>query len=85
MACGVPVIVSDTSVMPEVVGDAALRVPHEDVEGFTVAMHRMLTDDDLRADMIAKGKKRVLCFSWERAARETLEVYKMVADGRTTG
>jgi len=85
MACGVPVIVSDTSVMPEVVGDAALRVPHEDVEGFTVAMNRLLIDDDLRADMIAKGQKRVKCFSWERAARETLDVYQRVADGRTTG
>jgi glycosyltransferase involved in cell wall biosynthesis len=83
MACGVPVIVSNTSVMPEVVGDAALLVPHEDVEGFTVAMWRLLTDRDLRADMIAKGNKRVKCFSWERAARETLAVYKKVADRRT--
>jgi len=84
MACGVPVIVSDTSVMPEVVGDAALRVPHEDVEGFTVAMWRLLTDNELRTDMIAKGKKRVQCFSWERAARETLQVYQKVAERRTT-
>jgi glycosyltransferase involved in cell wall biosynthesis len=82
MACGVPVIVSDTSVMPEVAGDAALRVAHEDVEGFTVAMYRLLTDDDLRADMIAKGHKRVKCFSWERAARETLAVYEKVAKKR---
>ena len=66
-------------------GDAALRVPHEDVEGFTVAMNRLLTDNDLRADMIAKGQKRVQCFSWERAARETLDVYKKVADGRSNG
>jgi glycosyltransferase involved in cell wall biosynthesis len=80
MACGVPVVVSDTSVMPEVVGDAALRVPHEDVEGFTVAMWRLLSDDALRADMIAKGEKRVKCFSWERAARETLAVYSMIAE-----
>ena len=79
MACGTPVIVSNTSVMPEVVGDAALRVAHEDVEGFTVAMWRLLSDQDLRADMIAKGQKRVNCFSWERAARETLQVYEKVA------
>ena len=80
MACDIPVIVSDTSVMPEVVGDAALRVAHEDVEGFTVAMWRLLTDHDLRADTVAKGRKRVKCFSWERAARETLEVYQRVAE-----
>jgi glycosyltransferase involved in cell wall biosynthesis len=82
MACGVPVIVSDTSVMPEVVGDAALRVAHEDIEGFTVAMWRLLTKEGLRADMIAKGHKRVKCFSWERAAQETLEVYRKVAEKR---
>ena len=84
MACDIPVIVSDTSVMPEVVGDAALRVAHEDVEGFTVAMWRLLTDHDLRADMIAKGRKRVRCFSWERAARETREVYQRVAERRNS-
>jgi alpha-1,3-rhamnosyl/mannosyltransferase len=58
-------------------------VPHEDVEGFTVAMWRLLTDHDLRADMIAKGAKRVKCFSWERAARETLQVYQEVAERQT--
>jgi glycosyltransferase involved in cell wall biosynthesis len=82
MACGVPVIVSDTSSMPEVVGDAALRVAPEDEDGFTVAMWRFLTDDALRADMIGKGLRRVECFSWERAAQETLEVYRKVAERR---
>jgi len=79
MACGVPVIVSDASAMPEVVGDAALRVACEDVEGFTVAMWRFLTDDSLRADMVGKGLMRVRCFSWEQAAWETLAVYQKVA------
>jgi glycosyltransferase involved in cell wall biosynthesis len=78
MACGVPVVVSESSAIPEVVGDAGLRVACEDVEGFTVAMWRLLTDESLRTDMIAKGLKRVRCFSWERAARETLEVYRRV-------
>jgi glycosyltransferase involved in cell wall biosynthesis len=82
MACGIPVITSDTSAMPEIVGDAAQRVGCEDEEGFTVAMWRFLTDDSLRADMIAKGLKRVKCFSWERAARETLEVYRRVSGKR---
>jgi glycosyltransferase involved in cell wall biosynthesis len=82
MACGVPVIVADTSAMPEVVGDAALRVACEDVEGFTVAMWRLLTDDTLRADMIAKGLKRVKCFSWERAAQETLQLYRGIVEQR---
>ena len=80
MACGVPVIVSDTPAMTEVVSDAALRVAPEDDEGFTVAMWRLLTDDSLRADMIAKGLKRAESFSWKRAAQETLEVYRQVVD-----
>jgi glycosyltransferase involved in cell wall biosynthesis len=81
MACGVPVIVSDTPALSEAVADAALRVAPEDDEGLTVAMWRLLTDDGLRADMIAKGLKRAEAFSWKRAAQETLEVYRKVADG----
>jgi glycosyltransferase involved in cell wall biosynthesis len=80
MACGVPAIVSDTAALAEAVGDAALRVAPEDEEGFTVAMWRLLTDDTLRADVIAKGLNRVKCFSWERTARETLKVYQKVAE-----
>ena len=82
MACGIPAIVSDASAMPEVVSDAALRVAPEDVEGFAVAMQRLLSDADLRADMVAKGRKRVKSFSWERAAQETLEVYAKLAQTR---
>jgi glycosyltransferase involved in cell wall biosynthesis len=80
MASGVPVIVSDTPAMSEAVADAAIRVAPEDDEGFTVAMWRLLSDDALRADMIAKGLKRAESFSWRRAAEETLEVYRKVAD-----
>ena len=82
MACGVPVIVSDAPALAEVVADAGLRVAPEDDEGFTVAMWRLLTDDALRADMIAKGLKRSESFSWRRAAEETLEVYRRIAGSR---
>ena len=85
MACGVPVIVSDTPAMVEVVGDAGLCISPEDVEGLTVAMWRFLTDDTLRAEMIAKGLTRVKCFSWERAARETLAVYQRVSRRQGNG
>lgn len=79
MACGTPVIVSNVSSLPEVVGDAGMLIKPEDVEGFTVAMWRVLSDDKLRAEMRAKGLKRAQTFSWERAARETLAVYRQVA------
>ena len=81
MACGTPVIVSNVSSLPEVVGDAGMLVAPEDVEGLTVAMWRVLTDDNLRKEMRAKGLKRAATFSWERAARETLDVYYKVAHG----
>jgi glycosyltransferase involved in cell wall biosynthesis len=79
MACGTPVIVSNVSSLPEVVGDAGQLVQPEDVEGLTVAMSRVLTDENLRREMRAKGLKRAATFSWQRAARETLKVYEKVA------
>jgi glycosyltransferase involved in cell wall biosynthesis len=81
MACGTPVIVSNVSSLPEVVGDAGLLVHPEDVEGLTVAMWRALTDEDLRRELREKGFKRARTFSWQRAARETLDVYRKVARG----
>ncbi len=79
MACGTPVIVSKVASLPEVVGDAALLVEPEDVEGWCVAMMRVLDDENLRREMRAKGLKRAATFSWERAARETLAVYQKIA------
>lgn len=79
MASGTPVVVSNVSSLPEVVGDAGLLLDPNDVEGWTVALHRVLTDPVLRNELSAKGLKRAAKFSWERAARETLDVYKKVA------
>ncbi len=78
MACGTPVVVSNVSSLPEVVGDAGLLVDPEDVSELTVAIWRVLTDDTLRAELIAKGLKRAQCFSWEKTALETLELYQRV-------
>lgn len=82
MASGLPVIVSNVSSLPEVVGDAGLLIDPNDVDGWAVALNRVLTDDDLRAEMAAKGIKRAALFSWERAARETLSVYRKVVGAR---
>ncbi len=79
MACGIPVIVSNVSSLPEVVGDAGWLVDPKDTEAWTVAMQRVLTDDDLYREMRSKGLRRARTFSWERAAKETLEVYQQVA------
>ncbi len=78
MACGTPVIVSNVSSLPEVVGDAGILVPPRDAEAIAVAMWRVLSDPRLREEMRAKGLARAACFSWEKAARQTLEVYHEV-------
>jgi glycosyltransferase involved in cell wall biosynthesis len=78
MTCGTPAIVSNVSAVPEVVGDAAILIDPHDVGGLTVAMWRVLTDEELRATLIDKGLKRARMFSWERAAKETLDVYRRV-------
>jgi glycosyltransferase involved in cell wall biosynthesis len=83
MACGTPTIVSNVSSLPEVVGDAALLVNPRDTEEIAVAMHRLLTDDDLHAELSEKGLQRARTFRWEKAAQRTLEVYRQVVAART--
>lgn len=78
MTCGTPVIVSNTSALPEVVGDAALMINPHDIDGLTVALWRVLTEEELRQDLIERGLKRAKKFLWRDAARKTLEVYHKV-------
>lgn len=78
MACGTPTVVSNTSSLPEVVGDAALLVDPINWEEMAVAIHRLLVDEDLHAEMRQKGLQRAAVFSWSRAAAETLDVYRAV-------
>jgi len=76
MACGTPVITSNTSSLPEVVGDAGIMTNPYNVDGLANAMHEVLTNDGLSEDMIKKGLKRAKMFSWEKTAKETLKVYE---------
>jgi len=82
MACGTPVVVSNVSALPEVVGDAGLLVDPNDLSELTVGMYRALTDEQLRQDMIHKGLARAAVFSWDKAGRQTLEVYARVVQGK---
>ena len=75
MACGVPVVCSNASSVPEVAGDAALLVDPLDTDGLTGAMHRVLEDGDLRQGMVARGAAQAARFTWERAARQLLDVF----------
>ncbi|HYN88205.1 MAG TPA: glycosyltransferase family 1 protein, partial [Ardenticatenaceae bacterium] len=82
MSSGTPTVVSNVSSLPEVVGDAGMLVPPNDVEEWTVAMWRLLSDSALRESMIEKGLKRAATFSWEKAARQHLDVYRRFRNGR---
>jgi glycosyltransferase involved in cell wall biosynthesis len=76
MASGVPVVASRTSSLPEVLGEAAILVDPYNIEEIAQAMKNVLRDEDLRLSLIEKGLARAKLFSWEKAARKTLEVYK---------
>ena len=79
MACGVPVITSNRSSLPEVAGDAAMTVDPLDVGELAGAILTLLTNDDLREGCRARGLQRAREFSWEKTAKATLRVYCMVA------
>ncbi len=78
MACGTPVVTSNASSLPEVVGDAALLVAPENERALADAILRALTDRTLREEMVARGIAQAARFSWQRAARETAALYHEV-------
>ena len=78
MACGCPVVTSNASSLPEIVGEAALKVEPRDVNGLAEALGQLLTDNQLRKSLIQRGFQRANHFSWEKTARETLKVYRQV-------
>jgi len=79
MACGTPVVVSDVSSLPEIVTDAGLTAPPDDPEAIAAAIWRLLNDTALWNSLAAKGLKRAACFSWDKAAQQTLALYHSVA------
>jgi glycosyltransferase involved in cell wall biosynthesis len=81
MACGVPVITSNTSSMPEVSGGAALLVDPYKPESISDAMIRLLNDADLRQDLIQKGFEQSAKFTWEAMARQVLDIYSEILSG----
>jgi glycosyltransferase involved in cell wall biosynthesis len=72
-ACGCPLITSRTGGMPEAAGNAAMYVDPLDVADIANAIVRVLTDEDLRQTLIAKGYENAARFSWEKTARATLD------------
>ena len=82
MACGCPVVTSNCSSLPEVVGGAAVMVDPQEVEAIADGLQRVLTDEALADDLRRRGRARAAEFTWERTARETLQVYRRALDER---
>lgn len=79
MACGTPVVTSNVSSLPEVVGDAAMMVNPEKVFDIARGIREVLLDPALRADLIERGRDQLRRFSWENTAREVLDTYHEAA------
>lgn len=78
MACGVPVVASNRSSLPEVAGEAALLVDPTQPEALAAALRAVLRDTGLRQRLIAAGLERARAFSWQQTAERTLAVYEQV-------
>jgi len=79
MASGIPVVTSDVTAMPEVAGEAALYFDPKNPEDIADKIVRVLQDEDVREDLVRKGRDRAQDFQWEKTALETLEFYQSVA------
>ena len=78
MACETPVVSSTGGSLPEVLGDAALRLNAFEVEPWAQAISGVLSDTAARRDLVARGRQRAARYTWEEAARATWEIYRKV-------
>jgi glycosyltransferase involved in cell wall biosynthesis len=76
MACGKAVVCSNTSSLPEVIGDAGVMVSPYDVDGLADAIVALLQDPDRRAELGRRGIERAREFTWDKSARRLLEIYR---------
>ena len=81
MACGVPVIASEVSSLPEVVGDSGLLInPHDD-EALAQTIQKLITDPDIRQQLSQKALERSAEFTWDKCVRQTVDVYRQALNG----
>ena len=79
MALDCPVLCSNTSAIPEVVGDAGMYFDPCDVDSIRAAILQIVDSENLRDELVRKGRARCKLFSWERCANETLQAYRTIA------
>lgn len=80
MACGCPVVCSDSTSLPEIAGDAAVLCPSRDADSFARAIARVLKESDLRADLRRRGFDRATLYSWRKFTLDTVGVFQRVHD-----
>jgi glycosyltransferase involved in cell wall biosynthesis len=80
MACGTPVITTDSSAMAETVGDAAILTPPNDAQALAQAMYSLLRDENLQTKLSHKGRSQAARFNWQRTAQLTLKVYQQLIE-----
>jgi len=78
MACGIPVVASNRTSVPEIVGDAGILLDPEEVLGLAEAIKRVLTEPNFANDLLSRGLDRAKRFSWEKTARATASVYAKI-------
>jgi glycosyltransferase involved in cell wall biosynthesis len=84
MAHGTPVVTSNVSSLPEVVGNAAVLVHPENVFEIMRALHRVLMDQALREKMKDRGYRQAAKFSWEKSVRKIMNSYREVVEGKAS-
>ncbi len=81
MACGAPVITSNVSAMPEVVGDAALLIDPHNIDELATAISNLLENEQMREELRAKGYQRAREYTWEASAQKMLHIYQNLSNG----
>lgn len=84
MRCGVPVVAGNRTSLVEVVGDAGVLVDPLNPEAIATGLSQVLSDEDLRQELGARGLERSRLFNWRETAKRTLEVYERAADNERT-
>ena len=82
MACGVPVVTSNTSSLPEIAGNAAVLIDPHSIDDLAQGIKRVLSDNELRQNLIRSGLERAKLFTWEKCAREIMKVFKELLSNR---
>jgi glycosyltransferase involved in cell wall biosynthesis len=78
MACGVPVITSNTSSLPEIAGNAARLINPSDTQALTQTIEELLENQDLMSELSARGLRQAEKFRWSTVAEKTMEIYERV-------